>query len=153
MMLTMTNFNLYALGFIAGLGIPVMAAMSGQLSSQLGLAKGLFVLFSIAFTISFAYLMLSGGSKLGGSAVVSIKSISPVFYISGAIVVFYMLAVSIVGPKIGIANTIVLVLLGQIISALLIDHFGLFNYPMIPIDGKKIMGAILMVLGIYLTRR
>jgi transporter family-2 protein len=147
----MTSIGLFALVFVAGLGIPMMAAMSGQLSLQLGLAKALFIVFSIAFVLSAGYLIYSHGMAKDTFTLAK-SNITPVLYMSGAIVVFYMLAVSIVGPQIGIANTIVVVLLGQIISALMIDHFGLFNYPVLSINPTKLLGVFLMVTGIYLAR-
>lgn len=153
-MITATQTGLFSLVFVAGLGIPMMAAMSGQLSLQFGLAKGLFVIFSIAFLVSGSYLLYSYGAKPGleGSSA-SFTSVRPVLLLAGFIVVFYMIAVSIVGPRIGIANTILLVLLGQIVSALIIDHFGLFQYPVVPINLTKMFGVLLMVAGIYLARR
>lgn len=146
-----SSIGLFALVFVAGLGIPMMAAMSGQLSLQLGLAKALFIVFSIAFVLSASYLIFSHGMAKDTFTLVK-SNITPVLYMAGAIVVFYMLAVSLVGPKIGIANTIVVVLLGQIISALIIDHFGLFNYPVVSINPSKMLGVLLMVAGIYLAR-
>ena len=153
-MISIPQLGLFSLVFVAGLGIPMMAAMSGQLSMHLGLAKGLFVIFTIAFAVSGLYLMYVQGLKTDTiDSEFSLWSVPPVLYMAGLIVVFYMLAVSIVGPKIGIANTIMLVLLGQIISAIIIDHFGLFKYPIVSINPTKLIGVVFMVIGIYLARR
>ena len=149
----MNGLSQFALVFVAGMGIPMMAAMSGQLSLSLGLAKGLFVVFSVAFAVSGLYLVYVQSVQSGEFGMNSILTqIQPVWLLAGCIVVFYMLAVSIVGPKIGIANAIMLVLLGQIVSAITIDHFGLFSYPIVEISPTRIIGVILMVVGIYLSR-
>lgn len=150
-MISIPQVGLFSLVFVAGLGIPMMAAMSGQLSIHVGLAKGLFIIFATAFLISGAYMLATKG--VGMDARQSLQAVPPILYLAGFIVVFYMIAVSIVAPKIGISNAIMLVLLGQIISALLIDHFGLFNFPVIELNLTKTLGVIFMVIGIYLARR
>ncbi|MBU4484319.1 DMT family transporter [bacterium] len=53
-------------------------------------------------------------------------------------------------PKIGIASTAVLFISGQIISALIINHYGFFEAALIICTPKKILGGILMVIGSYL---
>ena len=46
-------------------------------------------------------------------------------------------------PRLGIGNVTVLVLLGQILSALLIDQFGLLRSPVHVLNIQRIIGVIL----------
>jgi len=50
-------------------------------------------------------------------------------------------------------NAIFFVLLGQIISAVIIDHFGLMGVPVARIDLIGIAGITLMVVWVLLARR
>ena len=47
----------------------------------------------------------------------------------------------------------VILLTGQIISAMVISHFGWLGSPVNPLDIMKVSGAALMILGAYLTTR
>lgn len=53
-------------------------------------------------------------------------------------------------PRIGIAACLVLLISFQIITALIINHFGWFDAMYIHITTKRIFGAALLILGAYL---
>ena len=44
-------------------------------------------------------------------------------------------------------------LVGQLVSAATIDHFGLFGAMRSAIDTKRVAGIALMIAGVYLARR
>ena len=44
-------------------------------------------------------------------------------------------------PKIGVSSTLSSMIFGQIILALILDHFGFMGNPTIAIDLKKILGV------------
>ena len=50
----------------------------------------------------------------------------------------------------GVSLTVSLSLLGQLITSLLVDHFGYFNLPINKFDKKKILGFIIIIIGIYI---
>ncbi len=58
-----------------------------------------------------------------------------------------------IAPRFGVGNAIFFVLVGQLISAATIDHFGLFGAMRFPVDAKRIAGIALMVAGVWLARR
>ena len=136
--------------FIAGMGIPIMATLNGNLGQKLGSsALATAILFVVGSVMSFAYLFLSDGMPKS-----PFSQQIPIFYYLGAFfVVFYMLSITWAAPKIGIGNAISLVLLGQLISMALIDHYGLFGTPPNFISIQRIVGLIFMIAGVYLTVR
>jgi len=71
----------------------------------------------------------------------------------GFFVVFYVLATITIAPKIGLGNAIFLVLMGQIVSISVVDHYGLFGSIQVPISFQKTVGITFMVIGIFLARR
>ena len=75
------------------------------------------------------------------------------FYFGGAFMAFYAISVTFIAPRFGVGNAIFFVLVGQLISAATIDHFGLFGAMRSAIDAKRIAGIALMVAGVYLARR
>ena len=49
----------------------------------------------------------------------------------------------------GVSLTVSLSLLGQLITSLVIDHFGYFNMPVVEFNKKKILGLVIIIAGIY----
>ena len=60
---------------------------------------------------------------------------------------FYILFMFIAAPKIGSANTLLWVFLGQMYFAVVISQFGLFGLNAKPIDIYKIVGLITVTIG------
>ena len=54
-------------------------------------------------------------------------------------------------PKLGAVQTVVLPILGQIIMGLSIDHFGLFHSPQEHVSFMRIVGALVVLVGIVVT--
>lgn len=57
------------------------------------------------------------------------------------------------GPLIGGATFLALLVAGQMIAALAIDHYGVLGFPERPVDGWRIAGALLVVAGVFLLTR
>jgi len=53
----------------------------------------------------------------------------------------------------GLGNAIFLVLIGQLVAATIIDHYGLLNAPKTPATIARITGLGLMAVGLYLARK
>lgn len=134
---------------VAGVGIPVMAALNASLGQRLGSpAAAAAILFALAFAVALAVALLTGGPArpLLGAAPFR-------FYLGGLVVAFYVLSITWIAPRFGVGNAVFVVLLGQIASAALIDHFGLFGAARTPVDGVRLLGILLMVAGVWLARR
>ena len=77
----------------------------------------------------------------------------PLYYAGGMLVAFYVLSLTYSAPRIGVANAVFFVLVGQIIAAGLIDQFGLFGAMKSPLNGTRLFGIALMLVGTYFARR
>ena len=108
---------------LAGIGIPIMAAMTSSLGKHLNspVAASAFAFF-MAFCIALLALMITDKSF-----VKQIPSAPKYLFVAGAFIAFYVLSISFVAPHFGIGNAIFFVLLGQLLSAAIIDHYGLFG--------------------------
>ena len=144
----MQNGWMYGIMIASGIGIPVMAAMNAGLGARIGVPASVTILLLFGALASALVIPFTGG--FSARAALAAPSW---LYRGGLAVVFYISSVTAFGPKIGIGTAILCVLLGQILSAALIDHFGWFGAPRSPIDLKKFIGLVLMVAGIWLARR
>lgn len=135
--------------FIAGVGIPIMAALNSGLGLRLGSpVPAAFVLFLLA-TVVTAFLMLA--SPLPTRAEVS--SIPMHYYLGGLFVAFYILVMTWIASRVGLGNAIFVVLFGQLVAAATIDHFALLNMPKAPISLTRVVGLSFVVVGIYMSRK
>ena len=71
----------------------------------------------------------------------------------GLLGAFFVTASIIVAPRLGAAITVALIIAGQLLVALALDHFGLLGFPERPLNGWRVLGAILLVIGVALIRR
>lgn len=149
----MTSHNTFLIGaaimFLTGIGIPVMAAINGGLGRELGSATAATaVLFAAGLLFALAALMTTGApdwSRFGDA--------TPFRFFGAFFVVSYVLAVTWFAPRIGVGNAIFFVLLGQLVAAAAIDHFGWLGSTRFPITPQRAIGLVVMALGVYLAKR
>jgi transporter family-2 protein len=135
---------------VAGLGIPVMAALNGGLGAKLqSPALATVILFAVGLLTSLLILLITEGIPKFDSNLLIPKH----YFLGGLLVIFYILSITWVAPRFGIANAISFVLLGQLLSMTLIDHFSLFGAVNYELSVQRSIGLILMVIGVFLVVR
>lgn len=139
-----------ALMLIAGLGIPVFAALNGELGAKLqNPALAATISLAVGVVASLGFLVMSGDINSIASA-----SSAPIYaYFGGLFVVIYILSITWVAPRYGVGNAIAFVLLGQLMSMAIIDHFSLLGALHHPITFQRFTGLIFMAIGVFLAVR
>jgi len=142
------SFNLALLMFATGVGIPIMAALNSGLGARLGSPwAAAFLLFAAGTAISGVAMLVLGAPPHGWFG-------APLqYYAGGLLVAFYVLSITWAAPRMGVANAVFFVLVGQIIAAGLIDQFGLFGAMKSPLTVQRLVGMGLMLAGVFLARR
>ena len=134
---------------VAGFGIPMLAALNAALGTRIGSpAAAATVLFVVAFGTSLlvtVFTGLQGFGKLAGTP----KHL----YLAGALIAFYVLTITYIAPHFGIGNAVFFVLLGQMLSAAMIDHYGLFGAQISPVNLTRAGGIALMAMGVWVTQQ
>lgn len=140
----------YALTMLAaGIGIPVLAALNAGLGTRLGSpVAAAAILFVVALCTTLLVLALKGAPALA-----DVVTVPKHLFLAGLLVAFYILSITFIAPKFGVGNAVFFVLLGQLISAALIDHFGLFGARINPLSLSRGAGIALMAAGVFLTQR
>ncbi|WP_370400984.1 DMT family transporter [Sulfitobacter sp. JB4-11] len=134
---------------LAGIGIPVLAAMNAALGRTIGSpAAAATVLFVVAFVACLIVAMVTGPHQWARLATAPRH-----LFIAGLLVGFYVLSITYIAPHFGLGNAVFFVLLGQLISAAAIDHFGLFGAQVSPLGLTRAGGIGLMAVGVWLTQQ
>jgi transporter family-2 protein len=142
----MTHYALIMLA--AGIGIPILAALNAALGRLMGSpAAAAAILFTVALTIAAIATALTGPQALARAA-----EAPKHLFLGGVLVAFYVLSITYIAPSFGIGNAIFFVLVGQLISAAAIDHFGLFGAQLNPITLSRAGGLALMGIGVWVTQ-
>ena len=71
----------------------------------------------------------------------------------GALGAFFVSAVIVLAVKLGATSMVALVLAGQLIMSITLDHFGALGYPVHPVNGWRLIGVGLLIAGAYLIKR
>ncbi|GFE48438.1 membrane protein [Roseobacter cerasinus] len=134
---------------LAGLGIPVLAALNAALGVRIGSpSAAATVLFVMAFLTAATVMFVTGPQALG-----KVVAAPRHLLLAGVLIAFYVLSITYVAPHFGVGNAVFFVLLGQLISTALIDHFGLFGARVTPIDATRALGIGLMAAGVFVTQK
>jgi len=134
---------------LAGIGIPVLAALNAALGMRLGNpAAAAVVLFMVALLAAIAVFALTGAHGFD-----RVTAAPKHLFLAGVLVAFYVLSITFIAPHFGIGNAVFFVLIGQLISAAAIDHFGLFGAQATALSAARIGGIALMAAGVWLTQQ
>ncbi len=135
--------------FAAGLGIPVLAALNAALGRHLEapMVAGV-VLFSVALLTA---VLVAATTAPQGLAKITTAPVH--LFLAGVLIAFYVLSITYIAPRFGVGNAVFFVLIGQMVSATIIDHFGLFGAVSTPLSLTRAAGLVFMAIGLFLTQR
>ena len=133
---------------LAGIGIPILAALNARLGANIGSpAAAATILFVVAFCTAGVTALFTGLEPLR-----ALSGQPKHLFLAGALIAFYVLSITYIAPTFGVGNAVFFVLLGQLISAAAIDHFGLFGAQVTPINTLRILGIAVMAAGVAITQ-
>jgi transporter family-2 protein len=134
----------------AGALIPVMAVLNARLGRTMGEPMHApVVLFLAGLLFCIATALVTTGSLPVPS---SVRSASFLDLAGGLIVGFYVISATLLAPRLGLGNFILLAMVAQIILSALIDHFGWLGVVQRPINLLRAGGIVLLLLGLSITQ-
>ena len=139
-----------ALSATAGLAGAVQIAVMGELGNRAGVFPALALSAIVSFVVAMPVLYAAG------SSLSSVRDAlrEPVWLWSGgAISLFIILAMTVAGPRIGIAATLGILIAGNLVMGALIDQLGLFGLDRVPIGWPRALGILLLAAGATLSLR
>jgi bacterial/archaeal transporter family-2 protein len=135
----------------AGVCIAVQAAANASLRANLGDVRYA-TFFSICGTIVTAAIVMLALRPTFPSAA-AFRAAPWWNWIGGPLGALIVLAGAALTPKLGAAAFIAAVVGGQIACSLALDHFGLMNVPKYPLSVGRVVGAVMVFVGVLLVTR
>lgn len=149
-MFTNTYFFLL-LALVAGAMMPTQAAINNKLAGYVASPiSAAFISFLIGTVGLFVYMFATG---VPISNLTNIKDAPPIAWIGGLLGAFFVASTVILAPRIGVAMTFSLIVAGQMLITLVLDHYGFLGLPVKEISLARIGGILLITAGVVIIRR
>ena len=148
----MSNFwILILLAIVAGAMAPLQAATNNRLAIVVDSPVLSALVSFVIGTLTLLIYIVASGTPLANLGLM--KEAPPVAWIGGVLGAIFVTVTVLLLPKLGVAMTFSLVIAGQMLMTLVIDHFGLLGIPVKEISLARILGILLIVAGTILIRK
>jgi transporter family-2 protein len=137
------------LALVVGAGLPVQAGVNAAMGRYAGRPEwAALVNFAVGLVGLAAWLLATRAPLPGGIAK------APAWAWTGGLLgAFYVSAVVLLVPRLGVAVTLGLTVAGQMVAALVLDQAGAMGLASRPMTGERVLGAALLVVAVVLIRR
>lgn len=144
----MDMLPLILIGVLGGVAVGLQTPFAGAISQRVGGSASSLIIHASGAVISALVLIARGGEQMG-----QWRSLPWYMWLAGGLGVVLYLTLSVTFPRLGATATIVLVILGQLLAGLVIDHFGFLGVTVRAIDSGRVLGAAALLVGAYLILR
>lgn len=142
-------FVVFAL--VAGVLLPTQAGINTQLPKSLGHPL---LAACVSFIVGTIALLLYTFERHIPLPTLSVAMQAPWYlWLGGLLGAFYLTTTIILAPVLGAATMLGLIVTSQMLASIVIDHFGLVGFPIHPISLWRSVGAILLIIGVFLIQR
>jgi len=139
------NTEIFLMLALAGIAVAFQAGVNGALGKQIGTIEASFTSFAVGTIFIFIAMIIFGKGN-----VLLIKNV-PLWQLTGGILgAIYVMTSVLMVPKIGIGGVLMLLIIAQLSTSAVIDHFGIFTGVSIPINWKKLLAMGLMFSALWL---
>jgi bacterial/archaeal transporter family-2 protein len=130
--------------FLGGITLSAQSSINGTFSRKAGTIETTLLTFLTGLLfLTIIILFLGQGNVLGILE-------APKWQLSAAFLgTMYLLLTVIAVPRIGVIATNIAGIIGQLVIGMLIDNFGWFDSLVIPLDWKRSVALLFMIIALY----
>ena len=139
-----------AMALALGAILPMQAAINARLAKTAGNpVMAAFISFAVGTVALMVFLIIARQFEFR-----FISSSSPWWIWTGGLLgIFFVAGIVVLLPRLGVVLSFSLVLAGQMFAAVLFDQFGWLGLAVREISPGKIIGSILLIIGVFLIRK
>lgn len=147
----MKDFLLLLTALCAGGLLPIQGALNADLSKALNHPlQASFISFLGALVAIISVLAFIRPEI---PTLAMLKSIRAVNFTGGVFGVVFVTMILVLAPRIGIANTLIAAIVGQMIVSVTLDHFGLLGLRQHPVTMTRVLGCAGLLVSLYLVQK
>ena len=141
-----TIFVIILIGLAGGIAVGIQSPMASMITQRLGLFESVFIVHIGGAVIALIPLLIYGGGKLS-----QWRSVPWHVLGAGVFGLVVIAAISFMIPRVGVAAAVTTVVAGQVLAAAVIDHYGLLEAHLRPMDWTRAIGLAVVLFGVWLT--
>ncbi len=133
-------------GMFTALQAPTNAMLARPFNSPVNAAF-------VSFAVGTAVLLLAVLALRVRPDWAGVQALPWYAWLGGAYGAVFVVAAAFSAPRLGVASTITLMIAGQLLAGVLVDHFGGFGIAARPVNLVRLLGVGLVFAGVVLVRR
>ncbi len=134
-------------GLVGGVAVAVQAAFAGIITEQLGVLENAFIVFGGGSLVALILILLNQGGKIR-----EWQSLPWYVFLAGPLGIVIITSIGYAIPRIGLASTLTVIVVSQLIIGVVFDHFGWFA-ALRPLDLNRAIGILLLFIGTWVVLR
>jgi bacterial/archaeal transporter family-2 protein len=142
------GYLLFALA--AGAMLPIQFGINAQLATWLGSSVRAALVSFVVGALALALVTLAFARDW--SAVDRVSGAPWWVWVGGVLGAFYVLGSIVTAPRLGAVTLFVMILAGQALASLAVDHFGWVGFEQHPVNALRLGGVALLAAGVALVR-
>ncbi len=144
----MERWLVILVGILGGVAVGVQSPIAGAMGRRVGGVAASFIIHLSGAILSGVLLLARGGENVRD------WNRLPWYMLgAGGFGLVLYLTINITLPRLGSTLMLVLIIIGQLLTGIVIDHFGLLGTVVRPVDAWRMVGAALVALGAYFISR
>ena len=140
---------LYLFPVIAGFCVCLQGAMNGHWQGRVGVSFTVLVNGVVVAALTTLFFLTTNQTPIGKIT----SEIRPWIVLNGICGFTILTIAALTFPRIGAASVIVLMVAGQLATALAFDHAGVMGLAQRPISPARLAGIAFVLIGVFLTTR
>lgn len=144
----MQSLGFFFLMFLGGIAVAVQPSINARLAQKIGAVESSAVSFAVGTAALLIVALLAGRGSFRGVAEARGWELT-----GGLLGAFFVTLTIIIVPRIGTAAAMAATIAAQLMTGILLDHYGLFGLRTVPFDAKRAVGACLLLAGAALVFR
>jgi transporter family-2 protein len=139
------------LALAVGCLLPIQASLNAKLG---GFLKAPIMAALVNFMVGgFILLLIILGTRTPNNLLLAAKE-APIFaWIGGLMGATFVGSIIFLIPRLGAALSFGLIVAGQLVFSMVIDHFGMFGIPVQPINWGRAFGVALILTGVLVIQK
>lgn len=144
----MANWWVILIGLLGGVAVGLQAPLAGAMGQRVGGTASSFIIHISGAVFSGLWLLVRGGERIR-----EWRSLPWYMLAAGIFGLILYQTISVTLPRLGSTMMVVLIIIGQLVLGVIVDHFGLFGVTQRPVDLLRILGIVALILGGWLIAR
>ena len=144
------KLQFYALTLLLGVVLTVHLAMNGAVGAALANPRVGNALFRCICAVG---AVLIGATGWQAGALGGLRQVNPILLTAGLMGACLVFGIAWLVPQIGAGSVMLGLIAGQVLSGLVLSHYGWLGSPLQPVTMGNLAGAAVMLAGVFLATR